>query len=117
MNDDNLRLGVTTHLSASAEQLSPAVLARLGAARQQALAQLDAPVASGVRGLAVSRHRAVWSMAVMVLGVFVIGQYWGAQTQVDQFAAVDAALLSDDLPIEAYLDPEFSAWLRQKQDS
>jgi len=38
-----------------------------------------------------------------------------AVQQIDEIEELDSALLSDDLPIDAYLDSGFVAWLRDSR--
>ncbi len=39
--------------------------------------------------------------------------YWQISIQGNDIAAIDASLLTDDLPIDAYLDRDFEAWLKR----
>lgn len=101
-------------------QLDPAVLGALGAARRRAVAASEQQFA-GVR----SPHAAMawWhaakpaAAAVLVLAVLFAGDYVNtARTQTVQ-GEVETALLADDLPIDAYLDQGFRAWLQQADSS
>ena len=40
-----------------------------------------------------------------------ISFYWHSVQYVNEIDAVDSALLSDDLPPEAFLDEDFFSWL------
>ncbi len=52
--------------------------------------------------------------AVLALSIGVVGTYyWNNFQQADENEEIDTALLSDDLPINAYLDHGFHAWLEQ----
>jgi hypothetical protein len=68
--------------------------------------------AGSIGGMGSFSLRLLLAAAVLVTGVFAI--YRG---QVDQRAAeveeLDAQLLTDDLPIDAYLDRGFEAWLKK----
>ena len=108
MNDDQLIAGLRRHLDSSLEDLAPEVLRGLARARAAALDAIDQPPPAW--GFAGFR----WALpALAVLGVGLV-QLVGEPNIADplaQTAAIDAALLSDDLPIEAYLDDGFDAWL------
>lgn len=73
--------------------------------------------ASGAAVLGFSRSR-WWLRAASVLplvaliGGLVLIQEWQIRTQVSVAAEVDEALLSDDLPINAYRDPGFAEFLK-----
>ncbi len=57
-------------------------------------------------------------LAIMALSVGAMGSYyWNALAQVRENAAIDSALLADELPPSAYLDRGFHAWLERASDS
>lgn len=56
-------------------------------------------------------------LALLVLMSFFAGAWRMSSMQVETRMRIDTALLSDDLPIDAYLDPGFRAWLLQDQGS
>lgn len=99
------------------------VAARLRAARELALAR-HRPQASGelalvgqasgrlggARGLAL---RVV--LPVLVLAVAFATTYaWQQRQRAAEVEELDAMLLSGDLPIDAYLDQGFAAWLKRR---
>ncbi len=49
----------------------------------------------------------VWPLAALVIGI----AYWEDQQRKAEFADIDAAMLSDSLPLDAYLDHGFNAYL------
>src|SRR5262245_22750865 len=122
--DDDLARKVVGALDRSVERLDLAARERLAAARR----------------LALSRHREqtepVWSFAwamnaasprnayrqygaryLLVAAAFVLAisgfAYWQTTTPVTDFAEIDVNLLTDDLPINAYLDSGFDSWLKR----
>lgn len=126
MNESDLARRVVGSLSASAHEIDSAVAERLRCARERALA-VQRPVRwqSGwlQRGLAL---RLRWvrapvlratATALLLLAVFVAGDYWSTLSRINERQAIDAALLMDDLPIDAYLDPDFKAWLSRESQS
>ena len=54
--------------------------------------------------------RMLVAMAALTLGV-VGTYYWNAFDQADDNEEVDSALLADELPVAAYTDQGFDAWL------
>jgi Protein of unknown function (DUF3619) len=53
-------------------------------------------------------------LAVLLTGLFLIDRHY-TQSQIEAAAEVDAAILSDDLPPEAYRDPGFAEFLKGEQ--
>lgn len=126
MNERDLARRIVGGLSASAHGVDASVVERLRGARERALAvQRPARPYGGwsqrLRSLRMGWLRAPalrTAVAVLaVLAVFVAGDYWSTLSRIDERQEIDAALLMDDLPIDAYLDPEFKAWLSHESQS
>jgi hypothetical protein len=104
-------------------RLDAGVAARLRAAREQALERLrpaPAPVLAwadnvlgrfdGWRGLSL---RVLLPMAMLIAGL--AGIYtWQQNQRAAELEEIDARLLTDDLPIDAYLDRGFQNWLKKR---
>ncbi|SMB26297.1 conserved protein of unknown function [Sterolibacterium denitrificans] len=111
---------IKRHLDHGADHLGNPILDRLMTARQLALAHQQTQVAGlGLAGLASvfneilsPRARMLSALAALVIGMAGV-HYWSGHPQADEGEDIDAALLSDDLPIHAYLDHGFQAWLEQ----
>jgi len=120
-------------LDESAAQLPASHTDRLAAARRAALARKKAEpqfvrvaspslAAAGVPGgpgatpdaprrrSRLSRFALAWPLAALVAGLFAIA-YVEDQQRTAELADIDAAMLSDDLPLTAYLDHGFNAYL------
>ena len=122
--DDEVARKVVGALDRSVERLDAATRERLAA----------------VRRLALSRHRErpepVWGLAwavnaasprngyrqysaryLFVACAFVLAisgfAYWQATAPATDFAEIDVNLLTDELPINAYLDSGFDSWLKR----
>lgn len=104
--------------------LDAATLNRLRLAREQALARqrVTAPAfalawADAIAGrLSVNPATAGAALAGAALILALIGiQYWQRTPTAEEIAEIDAALLSSDLPINAYLDKSFDTWLKRSQ--
>lgn len=111
---------IKRHLDHGTDHLGKPTLDRLMAARQLALTHQRPQVAGlGLAGLASvfteilsPRTRMLAALAALVIGMAGV-HYWNSYPQADESEDIDAALLSDDLPIHAYLDHGFQAWLEQ----
>ncbi len=118
-------------LAQACDELPPGVEERLRVARVQALARLPPRTmateqpAMGWRaafGRAAARVRhglwpgfgAALPVGVLALGVWLIADQ-GLREDAAVAASVDVALLSDDLPPQAYVDPGFAAFLKLQQ--
>jgi hypothetical protein len=123
-------------LDENVASIPPATVDRLAAARRAALARkkpepvsvpVFAPVLAGAgAGVVPSagaplphapRHRSplrrfalAWPLAALVVSLIAIA-YWEDQQRTAELADIDAAMLSDDLPLNAYLDHGFNAYL------
>jgi hypothetical protein len=99
---------IVRELDRSSLSIDKDTAARLLAAREQALAQYQQAPVSGMAGAGAfvshvferpaSGARYALSLAVLILGL----------------AGIDARLLTDDLPIDAYLDKGFDSWLNRQ---
>ena len=58
----------------------------------------------------LARFALAWPLAALVAGLFAIA-YFEDQQRTSELADIDAAMLSDDLPLNAYLDHGFNAYL------
>jgi Protein of unknown function (DUF3619) len=74
-----------------------------------AAGQLELPAAAGKRGR-FSRLAFAWPLLALVIGLAGIA-YWEDQQRTAELADIDAAMLSDNLPLDAYLDHGFNAYL------
>jgi predicted signal transduction protein with EAL and GGDEF domain len=98
-------------------------LERLRKARELALARKrpeHVPALAWVGQTAASGSRSFmfWArvaLPALLLVVGLVGIYgWQQRQKVADRAELDALLLSDDLPIDAYLDKGFQAWLKKQ---
>jgi len=105
-------------------QLDSKTLGRLRTARDVALRhqRVARPVAGlawadglvgSFGGFAGFSFRLVLPMAVLVGGLLAING-WQQNQRVAEVEEIDALLLTDDLPLDAYLDKGFEAWLKKR---
>jgi hypothetical protein len=123
MNEhDELGRRIASLLDDSADAVGPAQRERLRAARKLALdrhfeqrKRTWAPAfATGIGSLTerpVFGIQYLIPMAALVLGL--AGVAYMHYTPSSDIADIDAGLLTDDLPINAYLDQGFDSWLKR----
>jgi hypothetical protein len=104
--------------------LSSSALGRLRQAREQALKrQRVARPAGGFTwadgvltsfgGFTGISFRLVLPMVVLIGGLLAING-WRHNLRIAEVEEIDALLLTDDLPLDAYLDKGFEAWLKKR---
>ena len=124
MNESEIASRIVRHLNQGLGTIKQGTLYQLQSARQAALDRYrEAP--QPVFGLAwagdlafrVSHNRYFNARNVFALGLLVLSligvTYWQIVIQANDIADVDSSLLTDDLPINAYLDSNFEAWLKR----
>lgn len=120
MNEEHFAYKIRQHLNRGAQELAPATLARLELARQQALGRQKVAQPQSVLAAAgsfvlhqVEHFRLKHVLLALLVAAGVAGYaYWSAETHIEELEAIDSALLADDLPIAAFTDRGFAAWLR-----
>jgi hypothetical protein len=112
-----------SHLLNQGLRLDAHKLERLRAARERALARQrpePAPVLAWADN--VIGHLGGWSgfslrllapVAALAIGLSAIYS-WQQNQRIAEVEEIDAALLTDDLPIDAYLDRGFQNWLKKR---
>jgi len=115
---------IASILDRGTRDLDRNTVARLAAAREQALAgtrTAPAWIPAWAGQLAVriggwhDNVRYVLPMAVLLLGLMGIVYWQVGNGSGNELADIDAHLLTDDLPIDAYLDKGFDSWLKRQQ--
>jgi hypothetical protein len=128
MNELNFARKVRQALDAGAEAVAPHRLQRLKSAREHALkvqrqpalqsgfARVGNAAAMFMNPEALSRY---WlPLGVLAIGLAVIVQWQSDQPTmtVAEAEEIDSALLTSELPINAYLDRGFDAWLKRSSE-
>ena len=116
------RIGQT--LNAGTQYLDSQVSQQLMQARQRALQHQRRPVGllslAGIgRLLSVELGtplRTALILLAMMAAIFGMS-YWNTLQSAAELEEVDSALLADDLPLDAYIDHGFDAWLSSSDDS
>jgi uncharacterized protein DUF3619 len=126
MNENEIAKKITGYLDRGTTGLKAGTAYRLQRARHAALDRLSAPqhspelalagaggnLGGGRRLLADAR---LWISVLLLVGAMLSYQYWQTNQQQRDIEEIDAAILSSDLPIEAYLDRGFQAWLKRSE--
>jgi len=122
MNEQDFARKIVANLDRGLDRIKDGTLYQLQSARNNALDHYREP-SEPVAGLAwagevafrLSHSRYLYvrsAMAAALLMLSLIGvTYWRAQT--NDIADIDAGLLACELPINAYLDNDFDAWLKR----
>ncbi|OGA02456.1 MAG: hypothetical protein A3I00_07515 [Betaproteobacteria bacterium RIFCSPLOWO2_02_FULL_64_12] len=122
MNEQHLGFKIRHYLNQGLA-LEAGTLARLKAARERALDRRRMAAADPAQAWAGNVltmiggpgplfSRVVVPTAILVLGLIGIN-YWYQSQVAAEIEEIDAAMLTGDLPIDAYLDKGFDAWLKR----
>jgi len=126
MNEEDLAKKITRHLNHSAANLDKDIVARLQTARKMVMEKSCAHqpawrLAGSSHELFnqgknwLSHHRLWLPVTVLILGLVAI-TYWQTAQQDIETEDIDAGLLASDLPLHAYVDNQFSAWLKSSSE-
>ena len=130
--DDDFAKKITTYLDHGVADLKAGTVYRLQLARAEALARLADPRRAAELRVAgahtgggsgiVGGDRSFWASGRLWIGIALIAaagfgyHQWEAYQQLNDIEETDAAILSSDLPIDAYLDQGFQNWLKHASD-
>ncbi len=117
------------YLDASARTMKPDVAQRLAESRRHVLAQMNARTAGGpvaVGGGALAQHAdsssrlsdpTFWGAGLLVAIALAIygGLHWDMSRKATEAAEADVEILASDLPMDAYFDKGFKAWVQKEQ--
>ena len=119
MNEQHFAYKVRQHLNRGLHDLRPEPLDRLAAARKAALTRQKQPVTNPILATAgsffsfnVGNLRLNQFLAALaLLACALYSTYWVADQNVQEMGIIDSAILSHELPIGAFTDKGFAAWL------
>jgi hypothetical protein len=126
-NETEISTKITHYLDNGTAELKVGTAYRLQLAREQALVRLADPqrasafalAGTGGGALGGGRHVLtdvrVWIGILLIVGGVLFYQYWHASQLVREITDTDAAILTSDLPIEAYVDRGFQNWLKYSE--
>ena len=116
--------GIIRHLEYGVAQLDSGTRERLAAARNAALSRYReqpepvaglawaGPMVSRLGGQRWTSARHLVAISALVLALVGVA-YWQSTAPVNELAELDTGLLTDELPINAYLDKGFDSWLKR----
>jgi hypothetical protein len=115
--EQDLARKLVRYLDDGLDHLEPRVRERLGAARRNALAHYrerpgSGPVWVGDAMAWIAQHRLLIAVAALVLATGAV-VYWQGTRPANGQTDIDFYLLTDELPINAYLDKGFDSWLKR----
>lgn len=122
MNEDRIGYRVRQALNHGLKDVPPTASRRLAAARHLALSRQKQPATvlspaaagAGARSGNLDQQtpylRQILAVVALLLGMW-LSFYWHSVQYVTELEEVDSALLSDDLPPDAFLDDDFISWL------
>ena len=124
MNEQDLAKPIVQHLNQDLGRIKQGSLYQLQSARLAALEhyrevpqQSFAPAWAGDLAFRVTHSPHFNLRNLVAAGMLVIGMmgvtYWQVVIKSNDIAEIDANLLSGELPISAYLDSGFEAWLKR----
>jgi hypothetical protein len=131
MNTDDINLAYKLRhaLNENLESLPASTTDRLAAARKLALSRKKADAPVGARrkarfplfdvdfhfsSMGLGRLGVAIPLLALVVGLGGLYQY-EQQQRIDELAELDAAMLADELPLTAYLDHGFNAYVESQQ--
>lgn len=121
MNELHFAYKVRQHLNRGVRELPAQTVNRLELARSQALARQKSvavghSVLAGTGSFLLQHFDSLRLKQVLLALVVAFGfagyTYWYAEQNIAELEVIDSALLSDDLPIAAFTDKGFDAWLK-----
>jgi len=133
-DEDQFGNKISTYLDRSAASIKPGTAYRLQLARQEALARLGDPVRIGELQLAGAHAHGgsgngptgrgfrlttrIWLGVLLIVVAGLAFKQWQdyQYQQLRDLEETDAAILSSDLPIDAYVDRGFQNWLKRAVD-
>jgi len=111
------------HLLNQGARLEPSVAAKLRASRELALARQKPEAAQGLfwtggilgmlGGLSGLSLRLIVPLVTLALGLAAV-YAWEQKQRAAEVEELDALVLTGELPIDAYLDRGFEAWLKKR---
>lgn len=124
MNEQAFHLWVKQRLDRAASDLDRDTAARLHEARRRALSRQKVAVhgfsLAGIGNMLTGHFQSARRTLLSTLAVAALAvgaAYFGQLEYEAEIEEVDSALLADDLPIDAYLDRGFDAWVHTESES
>ncbi|MDR1709257.1 MAG: DUF3619 family protein [Candidatus Accumulibacter sp.] len=122
MNELHFAYKIRQHLNRGLREMRSDTAERLASARKAALARQKRPAAHPALAAAGALftfrspgHGLSQTVAALALLACAIGSAcWIADRRVQELGDIDSAILSDELPLDAFTDKGFAAWLHRE---
>lgn len=124
MNETEFAKKITTTLNWGMTQLDDAKLARLHEVRKKAMEGYREPIS--IMGLATVNgnildistwvRKPLFWLPMIVIAAVVGYMSLNQESRFDDVGELDAQLLTGELPIDAYLDNDFAAWVKESAE-
>jgi Protein of unknown function (DUF3619) len=113
MTEQDLADGIIRKLDEGLDSLSSGTLYRLRLARDVALSRAHLGESESARGGAARllNRRVLIPLFALILGLCLVVVWQQQPSPQADYAELDAQVLSDELPVTAYLDTGFEVWL------
>jgi hypothetical protein len=113
MNEQEFGEGIARNLDEGLDSLPSGTLYRLRLARDTALSRAHLEESESWRAgpARLLNRRVLIPLFVLILGLSVIVVWQQQAPSQPDYAELDAQVLSDELPVTAYLDTGFEVWL------
>ena len=120
MNELHFAYKIRQQLNRGLHDVSPSTIKRLDAIRDRALSRQKVAIGqsmlAGVGGFVHhyvdSLHLRQVVLALAIAAGIMSYTYWSAEQDIAELEVLDSALLADELPIAAFTDKGFVAWLK-----
>ena len=120
MNEHHFTYKIRQQLNRGLQDVSPTTVNRLDAIRARALSRqrvaVRQSVLAGVGGFFQDHFESLHIRQVFLAIAIAVGimsyTYWSAEQDIAELEVLDSALLADELPIAAFTDKGFAAWLK-----
>lgn len=125
IQEQDLARRITRQLDQGLAEIRPGIAYRLRLAREAALDRSEGGREFALQWAWAGGHaprglvrflspQYLLPVALLLLGLLGVG-YWQTTSPSNEVIEIDTALLTDDLPLNAYLDSGFEAWLKRSQ--
>ncbi len=124
MNEQDFSQKLTQYLDAGTAKLNESQLASLRDARAKAMSRYREPIrvlgmmtVSGhvMEPAYLIRKPLFWLPILAIAAAVLTYQFSTPDDLYDEAGAIDAKLLTSELPIDAYLDNDFATWVKEKE--
>lgn len=120
MNEQHLAYKIRQQLNRGLHEIRPETADRLAIARKAALAKQKqaqtVPMLATANAIFQFQFGDLrvkqFATSIVLLLCVVFSAFWVADQRVAELGSIDSALLADDLPVAAFTDKGFDAWLK-----